>query len=61
MHQTYKLAFALIAVLWWVAMWGIIDLLINDWTKIQKFIFYLTLLGIIFISIYAFPDILLVL
>jgi len=61
MHQIYKLAFALVAVLWWVAMWGLIDLFIHDWTKMSKFIFYLTLLGIIFILIYVFPDILQVL
>jgi len=50
-----KMAFAIIALLWWVSMWGLIDLSIEDLTKRQKFIVFISLLGVVFILMQVFP------
>lgn len=49
------MAFAIIALLWWVSMWGLIDLSIEDMTKKQKFIVFISLLGVVFILMQLFP------
>jgi hypothetical protein len=53
--DTDKLALAIIALLWWVAMWGLIELSIEDLTKKQRFIVFISFLGIVIILLQIFP------
>lgn len=52
-----QILFALIAVFWWIAIWGLHDLLIEDWSKEEKFYFYLFLLALIGLIVWIFPTI----
>ena len=52
-----QIAFALIAIFWWIAVWGLSDLLTDDWTKQEKFAFYIVILVAITIIVYFFPKI----
>ena len=54
----HQLAFALIAVMWWVATWGLTDLMIEGWSRQRKFVFFISLLGLILILLQFFPEIL---
>jgi hypothetical protein len=51
-----KMAFAVIVLLWWVSMWGLIDLSIEKLTRTQKFIVFISLLGVVFILLQIFPE-----
>ena len=53
-----KLLFALIAVFWWIALWGLSDLMTESWTREQKFRLYVGTLVVIALIVYMLPDIL---
>jgi hypothetical protein len=50
-----QILFALIAVLWWIAFWGLEQLLVEDWSREAKFYFYITLLLLVGIVVWMFP------
>jgi hypothetical protein len=52
-----KILFALIAIFWWVAIWGLSDLATQDWTSEEKFKLYIGLIIFVLVCILAFPDI----
>jgi len=52
-----QIAFALIAVFWWIAVWGLSDLLTEDWTRQSKFQLYISTLIMIGIIVWIFPSI----
>jgi len=52
-----QIAFALLAILWWIAVWGLSDLLTHDWTNKQKFMYYCGLLVFVGIVVYINPSI----
>jgi len=51
-----KIAFAILAIFWWIAIWGLSDLLTESWTREQKFRLYVGIVVGIAIIIYVFPD-----
>lgn len=53
-----QIAFALVAVFWWIAIWGLSDLLTEDWTRESKFKFYIAILLCIGVIIWFIPDVL---
>lgn len=53
-----KILFALVAVFWWIALWGLSDLLTESWTREQKFRLYIGILVAIAVIVYLFPDML---
>jgi len=52
-----QIAFALIAVFWWIAVWGLSDLLTEDWTREQKFQLYIGMLCSIALLVFFVPTI----
>ena len=49
---------ALLVVFWWIAVWGLSDLLTENWTREQKFRLYVSILVVIGIVLAVFPEIL---
>ena len=52
-----QILFALIAIFWWIAIWGIHDILIESWSNEQKFHLYISMLVVVGIIVLLFPDI----
>jgi fucose 4-O-acetylase-like acetyltransferase len=53
-----QILFAIIAVFWWIAIWGLTDIFIEDWTKEQKLYLYVGILVLVAGFVYVFPNIL---
>jgi hypothetical protein len=51
-----QIAFALIVIFWWVAIWGLIDLMVEDWSRKQRFMLYVAMIAIILVTMWIFPD-----
>ena len=51
-----KIVFAILAIFWWIAIWGLSDLLTESWTREQKFRLYVGILIVIAMIVYVFPD-----
>jgi|GEM_PF-4332644 len=51
-----QIAFALLIVVWWIALWGLSDLLVEDWTREEKLILYVSALVVVSFIIYLNPD-----
>jgi len=54
-----QIAFALIAVFWWIALWGLSDLLTENWTREAKAKLYVSMLVVIGIIVWFYPHIVL--
>jgi hypothetical protein len=52
-----QILFAIVALFWWIAVWGLKDLLIEHWTKQEKMYFYLIILALIGVIVWRFPHI----
>lgn len=52
-----QILFALIAIFWWIAIWGLKDILVEHWTRTEKFYLYISILSFVGIIVYVFPDI----
>ncbi len=52
-----QILFAIIAVFWWIAVWGLTDIFIEDWTKEQKVYLYVSFLVLVAGFVYVFPKI----
>jgi hypothetical protein len=52
-----QIAFAVIAVFWWIALWGLSDIATEDWTRESKIYLYVSTLCVISIIVAAYPDI----
>lgn len=52
-----EILFAIIAVFWWVAIWGLIDILVEDWSKEQKIYLYISMISFVTIFVFLFPGI----
>jgi hypothetical protein len=50
-----KLLVALVVVLWWIALWGLTDLIVEDWTREQKWIAYGSLLAVVTALLCCWP------
>jgi hypothetical protein len=42
-----KAFIALVIVLWWVAAWGLTDLIVEGWTRRRRVVFYSGLLAFV--------------
>ena len=52
-----QIAFALLAIFWWIAVWGLSDLLTHDWTNTEKFWYYIGLLVVVSLVVCVKPNI----
>ena len=52
-----QIVFAIIAIFWWIAIWGLHDILVEEWSKEQKFYLYVTILVLVSIIVLIFPNI----
>ena len=52
-----QILFAIIAIFWWIAIWGLKDILVESWSREQKIYLYLSILGFVALFVYIFPDI----
>ncbi len=50
-----QLLFACIAVAWWIAIWGLVELYIESWTREEKKRFYIALLVAVVLIIILYP------
>jgi len=55
--ETMQLAFAVIVVLWWIAIWGLSDLLTENWSRESKAKLYIALLVFVGLVVWSFPNI----
>jgi hypothetical protein len=53
-----RIAFALVAIFWWIAIWGLVDIATEEWTRTEKTQFYVTILLVITVLYLFFPSIL---
>ena len=52
-----QILFAVIAIFWWVAIWGLKDILVESWSRTEKFYLYISILLVVAIIVTVFPDI----
>ena len=52
-----QILFAIIAIFWWIAIWGLKDILVESWSRTEKFYLYISILSFVGIIVYVFPDI----
>lgn len=53
-----QIAFALVVVFWWIAIWGLSDLLTETCPREEKLCYYVAMLLIVTIVLLIFPQIL---
>ena len=53
-----RIAFALIAIFWWIAIWGLVDIGTEDWTRTEKAHLYIGILLTIALIYNFFPSVL---
>ena len=49
---------AILAIAWWIAIWGLFDIYTEDKTKDEKIKIYLVMLGVVFSIVLFFPHLL---
>lgn len=47
--------FATLAILWWIAIWGIFEIITQDYTDNEKLKLYFIMLGFVIIIFCFFP------
>ena len=52
-----QIVFAVIAVFWWIAVWGLSDLMVEDWTREAKVHLYIATLIVIATIVWFYPNI----
>ena len=52
-----QILFTIIAIFWWIAIWGLKDILVESWSRTEKFYLYISILSFVGIIVYVFPDI----
>ncbi len=52
-----QIAFATVAIFWWIAVWGLSDVWTHHWTDEQKVQLYVSMLVGVLIVIWMFPKI----
>jgi len=50
-----KLAFALLVIVWWISVWGLADLLMEGWSREQKFWSYVGGIVLVGATVALFP------
>ena len=52
-----QIAFAVIAVFWWIAIWNLFDIAVEDWTREQRIHLYVAMLIAVAVIVMLFPEI----
>ncbi len=52
-----QIAFALIAVFWWIAIWNLFDIAVENWTREQRIHLYVAMLIAVAVIVMLFPEI----
>ena len=52
-----QIAFALIAIFWWISVWGLFDIATEEWSRESKIKLYIGMLVVISIIVWFFPAI----
>jgi len=52
-----QIAFATIAIFWWIAVWGLSDVLTQDWSNDEKITLYVAIIAIISVIVFIKPSI----
>jgi len=52
-----QIAFATVAIFWWIAIWGLSDIFTEEWTKERKVQLYVSMIVGVLIIIWMFPNI----
>jgi len=52
-----QIAFAALAIFWWIAVWGLSDLLTENWSEFARFWYYIGLLTLVAFVVVLKPDI----
>lgn len=52
-----QIAFAVIAVFWWIAIWNLFDIAVEDWTTEQRIHLYVGMLVVVAVIVLLFPEI----
>jgi hypothetical protein len=52
-----QIAFAALAIFWWIAVWGLSDLLTENWSESARFWYYIGLLTLVAFVVVLKPDI----
>jgi len=52
-----QIVFAVIAVFWWIAVWGLSDIMVEDWTREAKVHLYIATLIVIATIVWSYPNI----
>jgi hypothetical protein len=52
-----QIAFAALAIFWWIAVWGLSDLLTENWSESARFWYYIGLLALVAFVVFLKPDI----
>jgi hypothetical protein len=50
--------FAILATLWWLAIWGTFDIFTKHYTEREKLTVYVVIMGVVLVTIAFFPKIL---
>ncbi len=50
-----ELAFALLVVVWWIAIWGLSDIATEGWTREEKLRLYVAMLLFVIAMVALFP------
>jgi hypothetical protein len=50
-----ELAFALLVVVWWIAIWGLFDMATEGWTREEKLRLYAAMLLFVIAMVAIFP------
>jgi hypothetical protein len=52
-----QIAFALIAIFWWISVWGLFDIATEEWSRESKIKLYVGMLVVISMIVLFFPEI----
>jgi hypothetical protein len=52
-----QIAFATVAIFWWIAIWGLSDIFTEEWTRERKVQLYVSMIIGVLIIIWMFPNI----
>jgi hypothetical protein len=52
-----QIAFATVAIFWWIAIWGLSDIFTEEWTRERKVQLYVSMIVGVLIIIWMFPKI----
>jgi hypothetical protein len=52
------IVFALVATMWWIAIWGLFELATKNYTDEEKAKVYIVVIGLVMVTVCFFPRVL---